>query len=383
MPHLLVMVVWIAVLAISALFGSAERMLSLQGMWAYACGPVAFLAILYSDITIKSLRRISLIVAFIVAAELPIVLFQSTFVATNVDQVGGTFGTVGGTAIIAIVMAFAWTVAVAGLVGRNRVWLIPIGLGIVTVLLVCEAKAGFLFCGVGTLGVGLTRGIWSRRLATVSLQYVVLSAAAVATMYAGYTYAGEMLKGGERAAAIQLRDISDPGAMRAYLFSYGPEGQAGRLEGTRLALVQYRGVLADSLLGRGPGLLSSSAVSGEASRFLLATGTTFNWATSLTRSILETGILGTLLYLGVVISAVATIATAWRPRISEIGLSVVAASTGCAAVYILSGLYTMSWHRDAVAILFWCLMGMAAKWGQLLTAPDGSRRTRPRIPARP
>ena len=378
--HLLIVTEWVAVLAISALFGMSERILSFQGLWAYACGPVAFLAILYSDLSIRSLRRVSLVVAFIIMAELPIVVLQSLFFATNVDQIGGTFGTVGGTSIIAVVMAFAWTVAVAALVGRGRVWLIPIGLGIATVLLVCEAKAGFLFCAIGTLGAGLTKGVVARRLATALLQYTAIAVAAVAAMFGGYLYAGKMLTGGERAAAIQLRDISDPGAMRSYLFSYGPQGQAGRLEGVRLALTQDRPAIADVLLGRGPGLLSSSALTDNPSGFLRATGTTFNWATSLTRSILETGILGTLLYVGVVGSAVATVGRSWQPRISELGTSVVAASVGVATVYVFSGIYAMTWHRDAVAVLFWCLIGMAAKWGQLRGAPEAKPILSPQSP---
>jgi hypothetical protein len=131
----------------------------------------------------------------------------------------------------------------------------------------------------------------------------------------------------------------------------------------RLALGASRSTLADAVLGKGPGLLSSSALFGGSSAFLLATGATFAWATSLTRSILETGILGTALYVCVVVSALWTVAGSWRPGLDALGRSVVAGCAGLATVYLVSGVYASAWHTDAVAILFWCLMGMAARWG--------------------
>jgi len=370
--HLPVVMAWAGVLALSALSGASAGVLSLQSLWVYACGPAAYLAILYSDLSIRSLRRVSLIVACILLAELPIVIFQSLFVAQRVDQIGGTFGAVGGTAIMAVVMGFAWTAALAMLTGRSRIWLIPLALGIAAVLLLCEAKAGFGFCALGTIAVGLTKGVRERRFATVSLRYLAVAAGAIAALFGGYVYAGDFVVGGERQAASMLRLLLNPRAMFEYFLSYGPEGQAGRLEGVRLALTQNHPAVADILLGRGPGLLSSSTLLGGASAFLLATGTTFDWATSLTRSILETGILGTVLYVGVVASAVWTVIGSWRPRASELGVSVTAAAVGLATVYVLSGAYTPSWHKDAVAILFWCVLGIAARWGQLAGSRSGS-----------
>ena len=223
--------------------------------------------------------------------------------------------------------------------------------------------AGFLFCAIGTLAVGLSVGVLTRRFATVSIRY-----AAIAAPLAGYAYAGAVLKGGERAAASMFAPIINPRAMMQYLFAYGPQGQAGRLEGVRLALTQGRSALADTLLGKRPVLLSSSALLGSSSAIAQTMGTTFDWATSLTRSILETGVFGTLLYLGVVGSAVWTVVDSWRPRVSGLGTSVVEACAGLATVYLVAGLYDAPWHADAVAVLFWCLMGMAAKWGQLRRA---------------
>jgi hypothetical protein len=369
--HLSAAVAWVAVLTVSALVGVSSKIVSLQALWAYVCGPAAFLAILYSNLSARALRRMSLLVAVIIVAELPIVLYQNAFVATSVDQIGGTFGTAGGTTLMAIVMGLTWTAAVAGLTGRRRIWLIPIAVGVATILLVSEAKAGFLFCAIGTVAVGLARGVLTRRFATVSIRYVAIAAAAIAALYAGYAYAGAVLKGGERAAATMFALITNPSTITQYLFAYGPQGQAGRLEGVRLALTLGRSALADMLLGKGPGLLSSSALLGSSSAIAQTMGTMFDWATSLTRSILETGVLGTLLYLGVVVSAVWTVADSWRPRGSQLGTSVIAGCVGFATVFLVSGLYGTPWHTDAVAIVFWCLMGIAAKWGQLLLAERG------------
>lgn len=369
--HLAALIAWTVVLTISALFGVSAGLLSLQSLWAYVCGPIALVAILYSGLSLRSLRRLSLVVGLIIVAELPIVLFERLFLAERVDQIGGTFGMAGGTAILAVVMGFAWTVSIAMLTDRARVWLIPIAVGIATLLFVCEAKAGFIFCAVATVAVGFTRGALTRRFATVSLQYIATAIASVAALFAAFAYAGDLFKGGQRAAAVQLANISNPRFILRYLFSYGPQGQAGRLEGVRLALSRGRPPLADILLGRGPGLLSTSKLTGDSSTFLTQTGTLFNWATSLTRSILETGVLGTLLYVCVVGFAVWTVASLWRPRTDVLAVSVLSAAVGLASVYILAGTYSLAWYTDAVAILFWCLLGMAAKWGQLRFEEQG------------
>lgn len=370
--YLTVLIPWVAVLTISALFGVSDRVLSLQALWSYICGPVVFSAILYSHMSVGALRRVGVVVLAIMVAQLPLVIFQNLFLATSVDQIGGTFGTVGGTSIVAIVMAFSWTVAVAVLPSRSRVWLVIVGVAIATVLLLAEAKTGFLFCALGTIAVGLTRGVLQRRFASASLKYAAAAAAAVAALFGGYLYAGSLWKGGERAAEVVLTYLTNPRLMVAYLFSYGPQGQAGRLEGVRLALSKGRPALADVLIGRGPGLLSSSALLGSSSSALSRSmGVTFDWATSLTRSILETGILGIVVFFGVIVSAVATVVGSWRSRTRfEPGASVVAAAVGLALVFVVSGLYAAPWHSDAISVTFWCLLGMGAKWGQLLSEEE-------------
>jgi len=366
--HLTPFIIWAGILAVSTMVAVSDRILSLQGFWTYLCGPVAFLAILYSDLCESTLKKLSLAIAGLMALQLPVVLYQNLFVATKVDEIGGTFGKVGGTSLQAIIMGFTWTVAIALLAGKRRVWLVPIAAAVVTVLLVSEAKAGFLFCAIGTVAAGLAIGVLTRRFATVSIKYTAIAAGAVAALFAGYAYAGSVLKGGERGAINLLASMSTSGAVVRYLFSHGPQGQAGRLEGVRLALMQGRSALADALIGRGPGLLSSSTLLGGTSAFLAATGATFEWATSLTRSILETGILGTLTYAVVVAAAVWTVSDSWKPRVGELGTAVVAACVGLAAVYLVAGVYASAWHSDAVAVTFWCVMGIAAKWGQVRRA---------------
>ena len=139
--------------------------------------------------TIESLRRLALIVVAVMVVQLPLAIVQALFFATSVDQIGGTFGTVGGTAVLAVVMALVWTVAAALLLGRRPVWLLPIGLAIAAVLLISEGKAGFLFAAVGTIAVGLTRAIANPRRGTfVLVQYISMSAAAVAVLFVGYAY---------------------------------------------------------------------------------------------------------------------------------------------------------------------------------------------------
>lgn len=380
--HLTPFIIWAGILLVSTLVAASDRILALQGFWTYLCGPAAFLAILYSDLCEKTLARVSMAIGALIVLQLPVVLYQNLFVATKVDEIGGTFGKIGGTSLQAIVMGFAWTVAVALVNGKRRIWLVPIAVAVATVLLVSEAKAGFLFCAIGTIAVGLATGVLTRRFATVSIRYAAIAAGAVAALYAGYAYAGSVLKGGERGAINLLASMSTTGSVVRYLFSHGPQGQAGRLEGVRLALMQGRSALADALIGRGPGLLSSSTLLGGTSAFLAATGATFEWSTSLTRSILEIGILGTAMYALVVVAAAWTASDSWKPRVEAISIPLVAACVGLATVYLVAGVYAAAWHSDAVAILFWCVLGIVAKWGQLRrAASSGSGEGAPSGPA--
>ncbi len=363
------LIMLMAVLAVSAAFGAGGRFVAFQSLAAYIAGPIAYVAIVHSSITMRSLKRLALIVLAIVVAQVPIVMVQARF-AVNVDRIGGTFGNLGGTSLLAVVMAFAWTIAVALLFGRKRVWLLPVGLAIAAVLLISEAKAGFVFCALGTIAVGLTKAVAKpRRGAFVLLQYGAISAAALAALFVGYRYVGSLLPGGQTMASYWLAWLKDPSAITGYLFSYGRGGQAGRLEGVRLVLNQSR-TIADLLIGRGLGLLSSSALLGQTGLSSEFVGT-FDWTTSATKSLLETGLLGILLYLVAVGFACGAVVRSWASRVDELGVAVGAAAVGSAAVYVAAALYANAWFTDAIAVLFWCLMGMAVKWGRLrLADPD-------------
>jgi hypothetical protein len=66
-----------------------------------------------------------------------------------------------------------------------------------------------------------------------------------------------------------------------------------------------------------------------------------------------------------------------------LGIAVGSAAVGCAIIYAFSAFYMTSWITDAVAVLFWCLMGMAVKWGHLRAAEsepsrDGAKPSRRR-----
>jgi len=365
----------VAVLAVSAAFGAGDRFRAFQSLGAYIAAPVAYVAIVNSRIAMRSLRRVALVVSAIVVAQVPIVIVQARFTA-NVDRIGGTFGYLGGTSLQAVVMALAWTIAVALLSGRKRVWLMPVGLAIAVVLLISEAKAGFVFAALGTIAVGLTRAVASpRHGALVLLKYGAISAAALAALFGGYLYVGSLLPGGQTMATFWLAWMKDPSAIMNYLFSYGPGGQAGRLEGIRLVLNQSR-TIADLLIGRGLGLLSSSALLGQAGMSSSGFSGTFDWSTSATRSLLETGLLGVLLYLVAIGSACRAVVRSWASRADELGVAVGAAAVGSAAIYVAAALYANPWFTDATAVLFWCLLGMAVKWGRLRQA-EPETETRP------
>jgi hypothetical protein len=271
-----------AVLAVSAVFGAGGWFLALQALGAYLAAPIAYLAIIHSGLKVDSLKRLALIVAVIVAAQVPIMFVQSRLVS-NVDDIGGTFGLGGSTQIQAVMLGAAWTIAVAMLTGRRRWLLLPIGLALAAGLIVSQAKAGFIFAAAGTVAVGLTRAIANpRRGISVLLQYFLMGAAAVAVLFGGYAYFGDLMPGGQMASAFWVNWLSHPSTIIGYLFSYDTAGQAGRLEGTRLVLDQSRTV-ANLLIGQGPGMLSGSALLGQDSASSSALGFTLSWATSATR----------------------------------------------------------------------------------------------------
>jgi len=356
-----------AVLVVSAVFGAGNRFLAFQALAAYLVAPVAYVAIVHSNITTGSLRRLALVVAAIMIVQLPIVMIQARFIA-NVDRIGGTFSAAGGTSIQAVVMGVVWTIAVALLFGRRRAWLLPVGLAIAAVLMISQAKAGFLFAALGTAAVGLAEAIAiPKRGAHVLPLYGALSAAAVAALFGAYLYFGRLLPGGQAASGYWTAWLSNPMAIRDYLFSYGSGGQAGRLEGVRLALSRS-GAIANLLIGQGLGVLSTSALLGQNVTSSSAYGTSFDWATSATRWLLEVGVMGTLLYIVAIGAAVGAVVKSWARRADELGVAIAAAAVGSAAIYVAAALYAAPWNWDAIAVPFWCLLGMAVKWGRLRDA---------------
>jgi hypothetical protein len=358
----------VAVLGVSAVFGAGNRLLALQALATYIAGPVAYVAIVHSSVTLKSLKRVGGVVVAILAAQVPLVILQARFFASTVDQIGGTFGSGGGTPIQAVVMGFAWTIAVALLSGRRRTWLLPLGLAIAVVLLVSEAKAGFLFAAMGTVAVGLTKAIATpKRRAALLLWHGAIGLGALVALFAGYLYVGGLLPGGQTMATYWIAWLSNPSAIMNYLFSFGPGGQANRLAGLALVLGQSR-TMADLLIGQGVGILSSSALLGQTALSSSPLGTTFGWATSAVKLSFETGLLGVAAMLAAIGAAAAAVARSWLSRGDERGVAVAAAAVGLAIVFVLGLVFEAPAFPDATVVVFWCLMGVAVRSGRLWLA---------------
>jgi hypothetical protein len=194
-----------------------------------------------------------------------------------------------------------------------------------------------------------------------------MGAAVVAVLFGAYVFLGRYLPGGQAASDFWIAWLSSPSAIKSYLFSYDQYGQPGRLEGTRLVFISSR-TLANMLIGQGPGILSGSALLGKDSAFATPLGITLSYATSMTRWLLEAGVLGILLYLAAIGTAVGSVVKTWASRRDELGFSVAAAAIGLAVVYVWSAFYTTPWTTDAMSVTFWCLVGMALKWGRLASA---------------
>ena len=364
----------LGVLVVFAMFVAADHFLAVQALAAFLAPPLAYVAIVHANLTIGSLRRVALMAGAIIAAQLPIVLVQARYFTPYVDQMGGTFGLVGGTHVQSIVMGFAWTLAVALLLGRRRLWLIPIGLAISIVLLVSEAKAGFLFAAIGTLAVGLARAVANpKRGLGVLAQYLVITVVTVGALFAGYALVGSLWPGGQQMASYWSAWLHNPQAISDYLFAYDPGGQAGRLQGVSLVLGQNQ-TLADLLIGRGPGFLSSSALLGQSSNASsTALVAALGWATSATRELAEIGLLGIVLYVCAIGYAVWAVVRAWAKPADELSIAVVAAAVGMAVVFITGAFFLTAWTTDAMSVSFWCFMGMAVKWGTLRRVESEAR----------
>ncbi len=356
-----------SVLTVSAVFGAGTRFLAFQALASYLIAPIAYVAIIHSRLTIESLRRLFILVVGLALVQLPLVIIESRF-TTNVDRIGGTYGLYGGTSTLAVMMAIAWTIAVAALLGRRRIWLLPIGVAISAVLIITSARAGFFFAAMGTICVGITKAIANPKRGLAALPvYVAVGVTALAVLFGGYLYFGHLLPGGRTESGYAIMLLKDPTAILNYLFSVGAGGQAGRLGGLRLALAQNHSV-SSLLIGQGLGVLSQSALLGQGFTSSSAMGPSFDWATSATRWLLEAGLLGILLYLVLIGTAVSNVVTSWTAHRSELGIAIAAATVGSAAIYTAAALYASAWNLDSMAIVCWCLLGMVAKWGALRNA---------------
>lgn len=358
------LVPWAAFLALRLVAGGPFGFLALQSFVGYVLFPVLYLCVLNSEMDRESQRRVVWTIVALLGVQVVVAAVQKVaFYWAPADRIGGTLARAG-TPFMGVLMASWWAaiVAFALATGRKRLYfLLPLPL---LPIVVGEVKAGFVLAAIGT-AVVMMAVVASRRVARRWLVGALLVVVPLVAALSVYLYAPQLISGDYATREYGIKFFSTPTTAIDYLSGYGRTGQAHRLELLRVIL-QRHNEATSLLLGEGLGTLSSSALLGQASYEPGSVGATFGWATSGAKYLLETGVLGLVLF-GWLVASLAMRAyrlfthsedPLWRP----LGL----AFAGVAAVFIVGGFYTSAWSFDATAASFWVLAGLVAREEGLL-----------------
>jgi hypothetical protein len=355
-----ILIVWLVLLLVSA-FVHGFNALSAQAFVGFAIAPLAFMVVSNASPSRRGMKGVIATLAAMLVLQLGFVLLQSVGgLAPSIDQVSGTLGR-SATTFLGVLMAAVFAVATVRLFAGYRRWAIAAVLCASVVMILSEAKAGFLLAGIGTV-VGLAALAWRRRSTRLAIASLLVGLVPVAVLYFYYYF----VDAGRADAGGTFAFLTSPSQMVAYLFSSSARGQAGRLGGLSLVFAQSP-TLADLALGKGVGALSTSSVVGTVDASALQLQATFGWATSAGRMLIEAGLLGLVSFIVAAADAARRAAVAVWNGGSRHADWLGASACALAAVFIAGGFYTSAWTFDATGFSYWILLGMLVSASALLS----------------
>ena len=363
---------WMIYLVLELSVNSDIGILSLQRLLSYLLYPLLFLGLINIEPSERFDRRILMFIVIFVALQIPVVMVQKVvYLNISPDRVGGTLGR-SGTPHMAVLLSSAWCFALASILltkSRNRninhfvrllLPFIPVALG--------NANAGFLLAiggGIVVYGVFL----FVPKVRRVELSRMRALPVLVLPLVLAYLLLNYVLpRFDPRFDMTSWGVISSVQRIIEHGSGYHEGEIALRWEQIRLVSL----ITKSRLLGSGLGAINYSTLFGLQSERFAEYREALAWATGLTMNYLETGIIGVLLFVLVLVSfalkgmAIVRNSTNHFWQVFSLGF------IGAAAIFVVSSVYADPWRNNAIGSSFWICAAVLERIHQRLknTAAD-------------
>lgn len=355
------MILWIVYMLVIGLLNSSISILTVQRLIVYFLYPFLFLATIHRDEP-QTHEQVKLsFLMFFVAIQVPVTMVQKAIFwnwsstirgQMAVDRVGGTLGWAG-THFIAVLMGMAFCYCLAKWLHKRTIRnfvamlipFIPMALG--------NANAGFAFAFLGGLVV---IGVFSFDPIQPMLKKVTGLFGLVIPILLAYALLANLLpKLDPNFDKSSWKLFTSSSYFIKYTTGYArgngmnTEGPARRLEQINFV----NNVTTNKWFGSGIGILSYSSLLGIGPRSSFLTQSLL-WATALTRHLLETGMIGTVIYILVLLSFIPpSIYVLYRKLPVGRERIFLTSFPAVVIIFVSSSIYTDAWKFPATACVFW------------------------------
>lgn len=366
------LVIWMIYMIVIGLVNSPFSILTFQRSISYFLFPLLFLATIYRDEPqAYDYRKISFLL-FCVSAQIPVTMVQKviywnwsgdTVGQMAVDRVGGTLGWAG-TNFMAVLMGMAFCCCLTNWLHKKTINSFIIMLTPFIPLALGNATAGFAFALIGGIVV---IGIFnSDSNQPITRKVIGLIGVLIPVLLAFVLLANLLPKLDPNFDTSSWKLFTSPAHFIKYTTGYQDSneviisGPARRLE--QINFVNK--ITTNKWFGSGIGILSYSNLLGigPANTYLIQT---LLWSTGFTRHFLETGIIGTVLYILLLFSFIPISVKLLKKSIPYGKNRIFLTSfPALVVIFILSCLYSDVWKFYGTACVFWLTAGIVWKQNQ-------------------
>ncbi|MBE3138311.1 MAG: hypothetical protein IMZ63_00690 [Actinobacteria bacterium] len=365
-----------------AFVNSPFSILTLQRLISYFLFPLLFLAIIYRDeLQVNEYRKIFFLI-FCIAAQIPVTMVQKVIYwnwsgdrvgQMAVDRIGGTLGWAG-TNFLAVLMGMAFCYCLTNWLYKKTIISFILMLTPFIPLAMGNANAGFAFALLGGIVV---IGIFSfDPIQHISRKVIGILSLAIPVLLAYGLLSIMLPKLDPSFETSSWKLFTLPSYFYDYVtgYQYSSEVLVGAPARRLEQIIFVNTITTNKWLGSGIGILSySDLLSIGPNNMSLSDA--LSWTTGFTRHFLETGIIGTFLYILLLLSFIPINIKFLNKNIPFIKDRILLASfPAVVIIFILSSLYCDAWKFYGTACVFW--VGAGIVWKQYQCYPKSLIRNR-------
>lgn len=361
------LVMWMIYMVVIAVVNSPISILTLQRMISYFLFPLLFMATIYREgPQVHDNHKISFLI-FCIAIQIPVAMVQKAIYwnwsgeagQMAVDRVGGTFGWAG-TGLMAVMMGAAFCYCFTNwlykkTIGSFMVMLIPF-----IPLALGSAKTGFVYAFLGGIVV---LAVFSFDPTQPVLRKVIGLFAVTIPILVVFLVSLLMPKFDPSFDSSTWKAFTSPSYFIEYTTGFvNPTGATDYGPARRLEQINFvNTVTTNKWFGIGIGALSYSDLLGIGPNNTFLTET-LAWTTSITRQTLESGIVGTVIYILLLLSFIPITGKLLKMSIRFGKNRVVLTSfPALVLIFVVSCIYSDAWRFYGTACVFWLSAGIVWK----------------------